>query len=108
MLAALPGQKTQRRRMEMQSINELSLEINQRIDSLAAITKKAIETRNLEVRAMSARVRDLEMRLDLVEGLQSLEKMEADALDEEADDELTAEQEAERMVFLDPQETLHE
>lgn len=92
----------------MQSINELSLEINQRIDSLAAITKKAIETRNLEVRAMSARVRDLEMRLDLVEGLQSLEKMEADALDEEADDELTAEQEAERMVFLDPQETLHE
>jgi TolA-binding protein len=94
--------------MKSQSINELSLEMNQRIDNLAAITKKAIETRNLEVRAMSARVRDLEMRVDLVEGLQSLETMEAQEEDEETEAELTAEEEARQMVYLDPAETLRD
>jgi len=90
------------------TIDERFLELTQRLDSLAAITSRAFDTRDQKIAALASRLNEASMRIDVLEDSQYYEKLETSSEEFEAEDEESAEQEASRIVYLEPSETLAE
>ena len=94
--------------MKPMSVDERLTDLAQRLEVLAGISQRAFALRDQKIAALNVRLNDVSARCDVLEDTDFYEKLELSAEEIEEEDEETAEEQASKIVYLEPSEQLAE